>query len=78
MMTTIATLLTLLPLPLLLFITICAKVVLWSPLLVKWNFPLSEIPGPTLAGWTRLWLIKSLYSGQWADELVKLHHEYGK
>lgn len=77
-MATIGTFMNLLPIPLLFFAAICAKVALWTSLLVKWNFPLSEIPGPKLARWTRLWLIETLYSGKWAEELVNLHQKHGK
>ncbi|KAF2793665.1 cytochrome P450 [Melanomma pulvis-pyrius CBS 109.77] len=54
----------------------CIKLAFIASLLVKWSFPLSQIPGPKPAGWTRLWLIKTLYSGKWAEELVNLHRQY--
>lgn len=69
--------LNLLLLPILSVASIFAKLTLWLSLLFKWNFPLSEVPGPNAAAWTRLWLIKTLYSGRWAEELVNLHKQYG-
>ncbi|KAF2635619.1 cytochrome P450 [Massarina eburnea CBS 473.64] len=75
---TVGKFLSLLPSLVLLFACVVIKLAFVTPLVGKWNFPLSQIPGPTLAGWTRLWLIKTLYSGKWAEELVNLHRKYGK
>ncbi|KAF1951801.1 cytochrome P450 [Byssothecium circinans] len=47
------------------------------PLLVRWNFPLSEIPGPSLASWTRFWWLGVLRFGKADEKLVRLHKEYG-
>ncbi|KAF2115745.1 cytochrome P450 [Lophiotrema nucula] len=67
---------TVIALPIVLLASLVKMVSLIS-LLRRWNSPLSEIPGPRLASWTRLWWIKVLYSGQADAELVKLHKKYG-
>ncbi|EAT84211.1 hypothetical protein HBI56_108720 [Parastagonospora nodorum] len=54
------------------------KLCLLMPLLWRWNFPLAQIPGPSVAAWTRLWWIKALYSGRSAQILVDLNRLHGK
>ncbi|KAF2444589.1 putative P450 monooxygenase [Karstenula rhodostoma CBS 690.94] len=57
----------------------CISVKLWffTTLLIKWKFPLTRVPGPTFARWSRFWLVKALFAGRFADELVDLHKKYG-
>lgn len=40
--------------------------------------PISDIPGPFLASFSRLWLIKCLLRGKGAIELASLHEKYGE
>lgn len=40
--------------------------------------PISDIPGPFLASFSRLWLIQSLLRGRSAIELSELHERYGE
>lgn len=40
--------------------------------------PISNIPGPFLASFSRLWLIKTLLKGKGASELADLHEKYGE
>lgn len=39
--------------------------------------PISDIPGPFLASFSRLWLIRTLRNGRGASELVELHEKHG-
>lgn len=61
----------------LLFVAPVYKIGALVPLLVRWNFSLSEVPGPSLAAWTRFWWLRVLHSGKADEELVRLHKEYG-
>jgi len=54
-----------------------AKLCLKLSLLWQRALPPSSVPGPRMAAWTRLWWIKTLYSGRSAQELVRLNREYG-
>lgn len=40
--------------------------------------PISDIPGPFLASFSRLWLIKVLIRGRGAIELADLHETHGE
>lgn len=40
--------------------------------------PISDIPGPFLASFSRLWLIKSILRGRSARELSELHEKHGQ
>ena len=61
------------------FYTLAAglKIGLLAPLIFKWHFPLSEVPGPKLAAWTRFWWIKTLYDRRIAEKMVRPDKEYG-
>lgn len=39
--------------------------------------PLRKIPGPFLAGVTELWRTKKYASGNWHQDILDLHREYG-
>ena len=39
--------------------------------------PLSTIPGPRLASFTRLWIVKTLASGRSAEIFVDVNKRYG-
>lgn len=47
------------------------------PLLLRWYFPLFEIPGPGLTRWSRLWLLVSFISGNGDIHLVNANKKYG-
>lgn len=40
--------------------------------------PISDVPGPFLASFSRIWLIQLLRRGKGARELADLHEKYGK
>lgn len=40
--------------------------------------PISDIPGPFVATFSRLWLIQMLRGGRGARELAELHQKYGQ
>ncbi|KAF2875746.1 cytochrome P450 oxidoreductase [Massariosphaeria phaeospora] len=61
----------------LIILLVMLKVALLIPLFAKWRFPLSHVPGPWLARWSRLWLVRSLVSGKAAHEFVRLDLQYG-
>ncbi|KAH6843270.1 cytochrome P450 [Chaetomium sp. MPI-CAGE-AT-0009] len=39
--------------------------------------PLKKYPGPFLAGWTNLWRLWQVISGEYAPRMKKLHEKYG-
>ncbi|KAK3391826.1 cytochrome P450 [Sordaria brevicollis] len=39
--------------------------------------PLKKYPGPALAGWTNLWRLGQVLSGEYAPRMKKLHEKYG-
>lgn len=44
----------------------------------RYMSPISDIPGPFLATFSRLWLIQTLRRGRGASELAELHDKYGR
>jgi hypothetical protein len=52
---------------------------LWgfAAILYRWNVPLSRVPGPKLASWTRFWWLKLVSRSQLDRDMVSLHREYG-
>ncbi|KAL2126473.1 hypothetical protein VTI74DRAFT_844 [Chaetomium olivicolor] len=45
---------------------------------VAWQTsPLKKYPGPFLAGWTNLWRVWQVISGEYAPRMKKLHEKYG-
>lgn len=44
----------------------------------RYASPISDIPGPFLASFSRLWLIQMLRRGKGARELADLHAKYGE
>jgi hypothetical protein len=60
------------PIPLLLF------VVAIHFLRNKFGYGLSHIPGPALAGWTRLWRLNHVRKGKAHLTMIELHRKYGK
>lgn len=54
------------------------KIIFFTKLILRWRFPLAQIPGPTLARWSRFWLVKTIFAGRLAEELVALHSRYGE
>ncbi len=55
-----------------LIIVVAVKLLALAPLLWKWNFPLRQVPGPRVAGWTRLWWITVFYTGNGSSKLVEI------
>lgn len=39
--------------------------------------PLRRVPGPFLARFTRLWLLKQVYFGTYPKTSIELHRKYG-
>jgi hypothetical protein len=39
--------------------------------------PLTRVPGPFLARFTRLWLLKQVYLGTYPKTSIELHRKYG-
>lgn len=39
--------------------------------------PLKKYPGPFLAGWTNLWRLWQVITGEYAPRMKKLHDKYG-
>lgn len=44
----------------------------------RYASPISDVPGPFLASFSRLWLIQTLRRGKGARELADLHAKYGE
>lgn len=44
----------------------------------RWLHPYSKYPGPFLASFSRLWIIKELYSGHLEVTLKKWHAKHGE
>lgn len=44
----------------------------------RYMSPISDIPGPFLASFSRLWLIQLLRRGRGARGLVEMHEKYGE
>lgn len=44
----------------------------------RYMSPISNIPGPLLASFSRLWLIQTLRRGKAASELADLHEKHGE
>lgn len=44
----------------------------------RYMSPISDVPGPFLASFSRVWLIQLLRRGRGARELAELHEKYGK
>lgn len=44
----------------------------------RYMSPISNIPGPFLASFSRLWLIQTLRRGKAANELTDLHEKHGE
>ena len=44
----------------------------------KYGSGLNHIPGPYLAGWTKLWRLNDVRKGQAHMTAIKLHKKYGK
>ncbi|KAF2179608.1 cytochrome P450 [Zopfia rhizophila CBS 207.26] len=59
-------------------LVVSLKLLLLAKLLYRWNFPLSQIPGPKAAIWTRFWWIKLISRSKTDKEMVRLYKEYGR
>jgi hypothetical protein len=44
----------------------------------KYGSGLNHIPGPSLAGWTKLWRLNDVRKGQAHMTAIELHEKYGK
>lgn len=49
-----------------------------SCLWYRYVSPISDIPGPFLASFSRLWLIQALRRGRAPRELLEIHEKYGE
>ena len=56
---------------------ICAALLLLFLLLRPIFDPLRRVPGPFLARYTRLWLLKEVWRGTFPQTNIKLHKRYG-
>ncbi len=63
--------------PFLLFSLIC-KLCFWVHFIYHQRATLSNIPGPKWAARTRLWLVKTLASGESAERFVEINKKYGE
>ncbi|KAH9995211.1 cytochrome P450 [Xylariaceae sp. FL0662B] len=52
---------------------VVVSVILWR----RYMSPLSNIPGPALASFSRLWHLRHIYIGDQNLQLIRLHDEYG-
>ncbi|KAI9649331.1 hypothetical protein NHQ30_001903 [Ciborinia camelliae] len=53
------------------------KLRFWLKILYRQISPLSLIPGPRFAAWSRFWIVKTLASGKSAEIFVKVNSYYG-
>ena len=44
----------------------------------KYGYGLNQIPGPALAGYTKLWRVNNVRKGQAHRTMIHLHRKYGK
>lgn len=63
--------------PLLIFCIVC-RFLIWTRDLYVQHQALSSIPGPGWAAWTRLWIVKTLASGESAQKFVEVNQHYGE
>lgn len=66
------------PLSLLLLLLFFFLVYVLRALYRAYASPFRDIPGPWLARFTRLWLLKAVGSGSFEKLNIALHREYGK
>jgi hypothetical protein len=59
-------------------LAVVLKIWALSEILYKWNFPLSLVPGPPLASWTRLWWISVVSRSQVDLDMLRLFRDYGE
>jgi hypothetical protein len=64
--------------PILATVAVGAKMFYLAPLLIRWNFPLSEIPGPSLVSLSFLPPWKPEHSKMTRGYLDAIRHEFGK
>ncbi|KAF1956096.1 cytochrome P450 [Byssothecium circinans] len=57
-------------------IVLAAYIVGWA-VYTTFFHPLRNVPGPFLAKFTELWRTRRYFLGQWHDDIVELHREYG-
>ncbi|KAI5922367.1 pisatin demethylase [Camillea tinctor] len=60
-----------------LFTTILTAFILARLLRNKFRNGLSNLPGPTLASWSRLWVVFDVYKGKHMDTMMSLHKKHG-
>ena len=63
--------------PLLFFLCLSSKLCFWGGFMISQLRPLSKIPGPKWAAYTRLWLSKTLASGKSVETFVDVNKQYG-
>ncbi|KAL9121435.1 MAG: hypothetical protein Q9187_002005 [Circinaria calcarea] len=63
--------------PLIFIVSLVLKTIFWWGFIFEQLWPLSDIPGPRWAAYTRFWLIKTLASGHSAEKFVDINKRYG-
>ena len=64
--------------PIFLLICLRSKFFFWGGFLISQGRPLSKIPGPKWASYTRFWLVKTLASGQSIERFIDVNKQNGK
>lgn len=54
-----------------------AQLTFWVPFLYRYRQTLSNVPGPRLARWSRLWIAKTLATGRSHEIWVEVNAKYG-
>lgn len=61
-----------------LFMLACWLIFATARTLIKaYSLPLSDIPGPWIAKFTRLWLMQAISTRSWDKINIRLHRQYG-
>ncbi|EKG18598.1 Cytochrome P450 [Macrophomina phaseolina MS6] len=60
-----------------LFLTITLTYTITTIIYRLFFHPLRKVPGPFLAKFTELWRTGKYFAGDWHDEILKLHRQYG-
>ncbi len=60
------------------FLSVICKILFYLKFCYLQRKTLSSVPGPYWASWTRLWIVKTLASGNAAERFVEVNKRYGK
>lgn len=58
-------------------VAIIVKLAFWGGFIASQIWPLSKIPGPWWARYTRLWIVKTLASGSSPTTFIDVNRKYG-